>query len=93
MRDSVAADCENNGGGWWWCTPCDKETLPEWYGFRMYDSVEIIGMTNYDGSKVTGGVKGGKDGKVGVSTDGFYGFFEPEKLKRRSRPRPTKVKE
>lgn len=72
---------EDWGGGWWICAKCEKEYLPMWHGFEMYDSVEVVGATWKDGTKVIGTVKGCKGDLVGVSTDGCYMMVKPENLR------------
>ena len=78
MLDMTPEDSDNTG--WFYCTTCEIEILPQFGYFQMYYVVEIVGAAWEDGSKVTGACKGYKDGKVGVSTENFWGFFEPEKL-------------
>lgn len=76
-------DGDGDGGGWWWCTPCEIETLPVWYGFQMYDYVELVGThwSDEDQSKIYATIKGAKDGKLGVSHENFFGYYPPEYLK------------
>jgi len=72
---------DNDDLEWFLCITCGSEILPKFGEFQMYDVVEILGASWDDGSKVTGACKGYKDGKVGVSNENFWSFFEPDKLK------------
>ena len=72
---------DNDNTGWFYCLTCEIEILPKFGEFQMYDVVEILDAAWDDGSKVTGACKGYKDGKIGVSNENFWGFFEPERLK------------
>jgi hypothetical protein len=71
----------NDNTGWFYCLTCEIEILPKFGEFQMYDTVELIGASWADGSKVIGACKGYKDGKIGVSTDSSWGFYPPDKLK------------